>query len=165
MENISPLHIAKYLLKMSEEKADRGRTPIHLNKITYIAHGHHLGFLDSPLITNGEFPQAWKYGPVYKSIYDRFSIHGYDPVPFTDFKHENYNLDYESLNENTKKIIKVIWDIYSVLSGNQLIAITHEKGTPWDTVWRKKGGRHKKGVVIPDSVTYAYYHNKRSDHL
>lgn len=159
---ISPLHIARYLLEMSDKDPDiEGLTPIHLNKLTYITHGYHLGFLDSPLITNGEYPQAWKYGPVYKSIYDSFCIHGDGLVPHTHFRNNDYKLDKNDLDpETTTEVIKAVWDTHASVEGGKLITLTHEKGTPWHTVWTKMGGRYGRGVPIHDDITYAYYYDK-----
>ena len=162
MENIAPLHIARYLLEMSEKDPGvEGLTPIHLNKLTYISHGYHLGFLDKPLITNGEYPQAWKYGPVYESIYRRFNDYEDEFVPLIHFRHNHYKLrDKDIDTETTAEIIKAVWDTHASVEGGKLITLTHEKGTPWYIVWNKMGGKYGRGVPIDDDITYEYYYDK-----
>lgn len=162
MDNISPLHIARYLLEMSAKDADiEGLTSVHLNKLTYISHGYHLGFLDQPLITNGEYPQAWKYGPVYESIYRNFREYGDDYVPKDYFLGDYCKLEDNDIDsETTAEIIKSVWNTHASVKGGQLITLTHEKGSPWDTVWNRMGGKYQKGALIYDDITHRYYYNK-----
>ena len=47
---------------------------LQLLKLSYIAHGFKLALFDYPLAD--EAVQAWKYGPVFSTIYGEFKHHG-----------------------------------------------------------------------------------------
>ncbi len=71
MENA--VAIANYFVRKS---LDSGIpvTPMKLVKLVYVAHGWYLGLTGEPLIAEGV--QAWKYGPVVPSVYDKFKMYG-----------------------------------------------------------------------------------------
>ncbi len=62
------------LAKKSEEEI----THMKLQKLIYIAHGFNLSNFDFPLID--EQVEAWRYGPVIRSVYDEFKSYGHDPI-------------------------------------------------------------------------------------
>jgi len=67
MEN--SLAVANYFITKANDEGTE-LTPMKLIKLVYIAHGWHLGLKNESLIDEGV--QAWKYGPVIKSVYDEF---------------------------------------------------------------------------------------------
>jgi len=75
---VSALDIAGVFLEMSKEI---GLTNLKLNKLVYLAHGYYWGNFETPLITNGELPEAWKHGPVYRSVYNTFGSFKSDVIP------------------------------------------------------------------------------------
>ena len=73
----APETIANYFI--SKALADGIKlTLLQLIKLVYLAHGWHLGLTGRPLIS--ETVQAWKYGPVIKSLYDRFKRYDSQPL-------------------------------------------------------------------------------------
>jgi uncharacterized phage-associated protein len=53
---------------------DKFVTPMHLEKLCYMAHGFTLALLDRPLTRN--IIEAWDYGPVYPDLYDSLKMYG-----------------------------------------------------------------------------------------
>ena len=76
----TPIQIANYFIKSSFRTGDE-LTPMKLIKLTYIAHGWHLGLYDSELIDEPVY--AWKYGPVVQSIYQDFKWYGDNQIAET----------------------------------------------------------------------------------
>ncbi|RXK86250.1 Panacea domain-containing protein [Filimonas effusa] len=151
MEN--PLAIANFFVNKSFETG-KELTPMKLVKLTYIAHGWHLGLTGKPLLS--EPVEAWKYGPVVVSVYREFKKFGngqiktFAEAPFTD------NIPMPSDNDMYPFLNK-IWDVYSKYDGLQLSALTHQKGTPWDTTWNEMGGCNREGVIIPNDLIQKHY--------
>ena len=155
MEHVTPLHIARFFLEKSKELDPQGLSNMYLNKITYIAHAYHWGNLEKPLITNGEYAEAWQHGPVFPSIYALFNSFGKKPIPYNFFK-EDYVL---RLPEESQilQFLNFIWDKCKDASVWDLVDAVHEKGSPWHIAWNELGGRWNKGTIIPDSLTEYYY--------
>lgn len=121
-------------------------TNMQLQKLPYIAHGWSLALFGRPLITN-ESAQAWKYGPVYPSLYDSLSLYGAGAV--TDFIHENDKIIgarergspvTANLTWRQSAFLDTIWEKYRGLTAWQLSDLTHRHGTPWSLA-RRRGDR------------------------
>lgn len=150
----SPLTIAGSFLQKSREWS-RPLTPMALTKLVYLAHGWHLGLTGQPL--TGERPQAWKYGPVYRSLYHALKPYGADDIP--GFEH----LDYTEVpvgDGYVSQLIAEVWDRYSELSAIQLSSLTHQKDSPWYKTWHEHGGKVTKGTQIPDALIADHYRQK-----
>lgn len=110
------------------EGAGRPLTPMQINKLTYIAHGFSLAVFRRPLIR--EAVEAWKYGPVIPSVYRKLKRFGSSVVdeqiapPFLGRA--------ELLDDDDKKLIRIVFDKYGYLTGSQLSHLTHKPGTPWE---------------------------------
>jgi len=90
---IEPLDIGGFLLEKSIEK---GITNLKLNKLIYLAHGYHWGNFELPLINNGELAEAWKHGPVYRSVYNIFGAFKSDDIPLA---YSAISTNYNSFDE------------------------------------------------------------------
>ena len=53
-------------------------TPMKLQKMVYIAHGWSLGLSDNSLIHDAV--EAWKWGPVIRSVYREFRDFGAETI-------------------------------------------------------------------------------------
>jgi uncharacterized phage-associated protein len=125
-----------------------------LIKLTYIAHGWHLGILNSELIDEPVF--AWKYGPVVQSIYQDFK--GYGDNQISELYLENGC--YPMASEEIQPFLNKIWDEYKGFSGVELSAMTHRAGTPWDIIWNQRGGKNTKNAIIPNDLIKEHYRSK-----
>lgn len=166
--------IIAYLLKKAEEEG-QGLTPLQINKLVYICHGWALGMLDRPLIDNqsGQI-QAWKYGPVVRNVYDYLKHWGSQKITYNSlFDYFGTGVenvvsqklaDLERNDPELWKLLHVVWYVYGGIDGGQLIALTHQKGTPWDLeVKRNFWGQVVREVPIPDSTILRYYKEDLKD--
>ena len=135
--------IANRFIELSSNK---GLTLMQLLKLSYIAHGFKLGLSGKPLAN--ETVQAWKFGPVFPSIYHEFK---YEPSNSkikelaTDLNKSRNALEpvRGNFTETEEKIISLVYDIYGDINGLKLSALTHKEGTPWYKAWNEEGGeRH-----------------------
>ena len=133
--------IARYFI----EKTNGSKTPMQLNKLTYIAHGWYLAIYDKPLIV--EDIEAWKYGPVVPVLYYQFKMYGGNYVPYKKVDETG------SIKGDEKMLLDKIIDVYGKYEGVQLSAMTHQKDTPWYRVWNSKG----KNAIIPNGMIKEYY--------
>jgi uncharacterized phage-associated protein len=72
MSQQSSMSVARLFLEKAPTSGVQDLTPMKILKLTYLAHGWHLCYTDSPLILDQV--QAWKYGPVVPSVYHYFKL-------------------------------------------------------------------------------------------
>jgi uncharacterized phage-associated protein len=149
-----PLQVANFFIKSSLRTGEEV-TPMKLIKLTYIAHGWHLGMYNTELID--EAVCAWKYGPVIESIYHNFK--GYGNCQITEFYRNEYG-QIQIANGQIEPFLQKVWDEYKDYSGVELSAMTHQKGTPWDIVWNQRGGKNLPNVIIPNNIIAEHYKQK-----
>jgi uncharacterized phage-associated protein len=162
----SPKAIANYFLDRSKE-ASRTMTQMKLHKLIYYAHGWCLGIADKPLIN--ETVEAWKYGPVIRSLWDEFRDVGSKPIErraydvgfapgTTKFV---FNAPSVPPDDFSLPLLKRIWELYGPLSAVQLSQMTHEHGSPWSETWGKAQAEGvTMGVDIPNDLIRAYFKQK-----
>ena len=143
--SVSPEAIANEFIDLSKEERGHSLSNLKLQKLVYIAHGFYLGFFEEPLSNAGA--QAWKYGPVFPSLYQNLKKYGAGRV--TD-----HISTYDKVEKNSPEadFIKDIWESYGNLSPVALVARTHKPGTPWDEVWKQKSG-----ATIPDDLIMQHF--------
>lgn len=153
----SPISVANYFIRKSLEEGNKPLTPMQLVKLVYIAHGWHLGIIGNPLLN--EQVEAWKYGPVLRSVYTEFKEFASGNITRLGVSHSLWGLHKTTPFPNTSmnEFLDGIWSGYSHLSGIDLSALTHKQDTPWDDVWHRRGGKDQKGVVIPNDDIKTHY--------
>lgn len=146
------LAVANRFLEMAR-KNKRELTPMHLQKLVYIAHGWSLAINGHPLTRDRI--EAWPWGPVYPDLYD--ALKRYGPNSVNDMIHENNwaifehikgDIVREDFDPEDESVIQAVFKSYGDLHAFQLSALTHNDGTPWDTVMKKEGDR----ASIPDKL-------------
>ncbi len=153
------LSVANYFIDL----AIRDGKPIHLLglvKRVYIAHGFALALLGHGLL-NPRFDkiEAWKYGPVIPSVYHSFKQYRakeiIEKTVVMEWDEENMRPIFETPNlkdKDEKRIVEMVWKRYREYTDNELVTLTHLKGTPWDMCFIKD-----ENVAIPDILTEDYY--------
>lgn len=154
MENA--IAIANYFVKKSINTGIQ-LTPMKLVKLVYIAHGWYLGLTNGqPLID--EPIEAWKYGPVVKSVYDAFKKYGSQQVEGPARLHNGIgNGIIPNVEGEIAEFLDVIWDMYKGYTGVELSALTHQDNTPWQDAWYKEGGRLKLNAKISNEIITKHY--------
>jgi len=135
-------------------------SPLKLQKLVYISHGWHLAIFDEELVDD-EYVEAWRYGPVFPSLYYEFKRFGADPIP-VDQKATEFSPDFESVvpviresDNRTPALLERVWDVYGTYTPSELSALTHAQGTPWHTIWNKNPGM--RNMHIPNELIKDYY--------
>ena len=96
--------------------------------------------------------QAWKYGTVIPSLYDdfkRFRSNRITEIP---------DSEPSDINEDDKKFLDKVYDVYKKYDGLQLSAKTHQPNTPWTITWNKLiNGSGEVDFTIPNELIKNYY--------
>jgi uncharacterized phage-associated protein len=149
--NYTPITIATYFLK--KEGQNRTITPMKIIKLVYIAQGWYLALTDGDSLIN-EKAEAWKYGPVIPSLYERFKSFGSNII------NDIPKVDLSNLTKKDTDILDDVWNNYGNKSGIQLSGKTHEPNTPWSKVWEKaKETTKKEDLIIPNDLIMQHYQN------
>ena len=150
----NPITIANYFIGLSRQKG--GLTLLQLLKLSYIAHGFKLAFFENPLAN--EYAEAWKYGPVFPSIYHEFKA---NIGPITK-KANTFDMTKQELivwesnfTNNETKLMDRVYQSYGSLEGWQLSSLTHAPNTPWAEAWKE--GEHIRGFSISNDKIKEYY--------
>ena len=142
------LDIAKYIL--SKVKC----THLKLEKLVYLCFAEYLCQYDKELYKDTIY--AYKYGPVVKSVYEKYKGYGYREI-------EEENIDTTDIYEmpSRSRILFAIKGIeklksiedtikrYGHLSTGDLVDLTHRKGTPWDLSGR---GKFKDKIITNETI-------------
>jgi uncharacterized phage-associated protein len=137
-------------------------TQMQLQKLAYLANGWNLAINGEPLIS--EPVEAWDYGPVYRDLYDHTKFFGKAPLPrlitAADDEAARFFMSgpapsaYEApLTERERAVVSHVARRYGSLSGAQLSAMTHQRGTPWFETYTKSG----RSQLIPIDLIKAHY--------
>ena len=139
---LNPISVANYLLKKGDDL-----TPLKLIKLVYLCHGWHYGIFGTPLLN--EEPEAWRYGPVFPKLYQE--VKGYVASPVPGLINGGTN---DTLTKQQIKLIDMVYDAYKECNGMELTRRIHQRGTPWDRVWKKGNGINAK---ISHDLIKEYY--------
>ena len=153
------LSVANYFIDLAAKE----HKPIHLLglvKRVYIAHGFALALLGHGLLDERfDKVEAWKYGPVIPSVYHSFKQYKLNPITEKtvvmewDERRNAPKFKAPVLDDkDSRKIVEIVWKRYHDYSDNELVTLTHIKGTPWDLCFIKD-----ENVIIPDILTEDYY--------
>ena len=85
------MDVADHILILAKNREIR-LDPLQLNKLLYITQCFSLGISGKPAF--GDKIEAWKYGPVIKSIYKKFECHGNSKI--------THLTDHTPLNDSEK---------------------------------------------------------------
>ena len=109
-----------------------------LQKLVYYAYGWYYAYYKKPLFD--EKIEAWKFGPVIRSVYDKFKRFGnYEINRFatkldvSDGDDPKFEMVRYTLEDAEVKIfLNKIWGLYKGLSAVQLSNLSHVSGGPWN---------------------------------
>jgi uncharacterized phage-associated protein len=159
--NYSTKAVANEFLRLAKEESIP-LTPMKLQKLIYFAHGFSLSIFDEALVDE-EF-QAWKYGPVLKSLYRDFKIYGNSPIEDFAFEVEikdnfDFNFTKPRIPEDAcvKDLIRAVWDNYKNYSAVILSELTHKDGSPWKQTYREG----VDNLAIKNSIIKNYFETLR----
>ena len=94
-----------------------------LQKIMYYLQGFNLAFFDEKLFEDDI--EAWQYGPVVPSVYNKFKEHGKSGILIS---HDVKEIILK--NEEQEDMFKQVLEEYGKFSAIRLMEMTHEE-LPW----------------------------------
>ena len=156
-EGHDSLAVANYFIDNFKNNGREELTCLKLIKLVYIAHGFKLALIGKPLVN--EYALAWRYGPVFQSIYHVFKF-------FSVIKKENKAKEFDNTNkglrecrsdfsEDEKKIMDVVLKDYGSLPAWDLSGRTHIEGSPWFLTIKESNGI--QGKSIDNEIIKKYY--------
>ena len=119
-ETIAPKILSSWIVNYIDRDSGESITHLKLQKLLYYVEAWYLANFDRQLFP--ESPQAWTHGPVYKSVYDKYSGKGWDALP----KENSVSLPNQELAE----YVLACLDEYGQYSAKKLEKMTHEED-PW----------------------------------
>ena len=150
--------VARELLNLSEKWKPSlpEMTPLKLMKMTYIAHGWHLGLYGPSLIDEDVY--AWQYGPVFKDLFKSTKRYGRNPVENVAAS-INEQYPKKKMGEDQRELVKAVDEGYRKYEAFQLRDMTHKPGTPWHITVELNGGEKnlRRNLVIPKELIREYY--------
>lgn len=128
----------------------------------YFSNGWWLGLTGEPLVW--EKPQVWRYGPVFRGVYNAFSRYGNGkidaPAPGNPISGDVPPISVDSQDkQRIQPFLDWIWNEYGGRSGVQLSDETHAPGTPWQRIAASNGYSVPQGTEIPWCEDHAYFAN------
>lgn len=134
-----------------------------IQKLVYFAHGWHLGLGGGPLCADRV--EAWRWGPVFPELYHSVKRWGNrairKPLEIVDYDGRHYRWTTPELPEQTdfsSRVIDRVWEVYGPRTGWALSQLTHQQGTPWDTIRARYPG--VRNVEIPSPLIREYFERK-----
>ena len=165
-KEISSLDIANYILTQYE------CTHTRLEKLTYFCYADYLCKYNKKLFNDTIY--AFKYGPVVKSIYDKYKRSNYELYSNSETimneKDMKINKQYEmpvrsriiASNDGIEKINSIDETLkkYKNYDTQGLIELTHKEGTPWTI--NDKGKKSYKEISDDDILKYHIHETNNS---
>ena len=135
---VSPSLVANSILERSI-RDNIPVTPMKLQKLLYltsVVYQHRTG---QRLL--GEPFQAWKWGPVSRSIYDEFSYYGAAPIRSyaVDSRGNSLVVAAGANDSSSADILRAIddtWNAFKYDTPADLVKITHGAGGAWESAWQ-----------------------------
>ena len=155
--SIPAIKIANYFLKLAEKK-DKPVSPLKLQKLLYFAHGWYLAFERKPLLK--ERIEAWRHGPVVRSVYDEFRNFKNQPITRLAGTDDSDRTLLDSEIRQIGSFLNSVWEVYGTHSAYELTGLTHREGTPWRKVYDECGGLIPFGLVIPNKDIKIHFDKK-----
>ena len=157
--------IANWFLERAE-KDGKPLTAMKLQKLAYVSHGWYLAFAGGPLVHDAV--EAWKWGPVFRSLYREFQDFGSAPITTRATALDGASLEKREISiedyighEMVDRYLEGIWKVYGDYSASQLSAITHQQGTPWRQMYEQMGNQILPYTVIPNEMIAEHYKKLR----
>lgn len=146
MNKYTPNQIADWFLARVDREAGDSITHLKLQKLVYYAQAWALTLLGKPLF--GEDFQAWAHGPVLRSLFDRFSGHGWEALDGPEQPPE--------IDEDTHELLEEVFRVYGEHAAKTLERLTHSD-SPWIDARGDCAPEERCTNVIPKDAMQAFY--------
>lgn len=152
---VNVFEVADYFIWLANttSKQELSLCPLKLQKLIFLAQGWHLAFHDEPLFL--EDFEAWSYGPVIRSVYNKYRFWGSQPI--------NRFIEQPDLPFDIEYFLKKVFSTFLHTSALKLSSMTHEDGTPWSKVRNGLPLESHCSKIIPKDLIKEYYENLIND--
>ena len=120
-------------------------------KLVYLAHGFKMALADDvKQVMFNDDVEAWKFGPVVRTIYDEYKESGGCKI-----EQPAENKASSLISSEDVTILEAVYRSYGTLDAWELSALTHQKDTPWYKVWNSDENIQDQivfDVVIPNQL-------------
>lgn len=152
----SPKAVANFFLQRAWSEGVN-LDQLQVQKLVFFAHGWFLGNTGLPLVN--EQVEAWRHGPVFRSLYSEFTRFGRQPIGRLAQEYDfNRGCAVEpKVNEGDAAIVQFldgVWRSNKGFTGLQLSNMTHAPGGPWDSVRTAYGDGTP---IIPEGLIADYF--------
>jgi len=137
MGPFDPRTIANRMLDYAEQQGLH-LTVMHLLKLVYLAHGWWLTFSNGSPLTTAK-PEAWRYGPVYRDVYNAFIRYGRGPVIGRAVDGATGYEYREDMSEEVEHLLEHIVSSYGKHYAFTLSKSTNKPAGPWSVTVEKRG--------------------------
>ena len=97
--------------------------------------------------------KAWKYGPVFPTVYQEYKIFGKHPITLLKAPEEQDQFSFGQM-----ALVDQVDEAYDEYDGVDLSGITHQPGTPWHQV--RIVEKKPEGSVIPNKLIRKFYQER-----
>ena len=126
---VDALTVGNSILERAQQD-DKDITPMKLQKLIYCLYKEYYKSTGRALFD--ERFEAWKYGPVLRSVYDTFKKYGANAIKgFAAATDGNVYVVNQSKSSDFKYAFEKIWRKYSDFDGIVLSSFTHQSSTAW----------------------------------
>lgn len=150
-----PLAVANAVVSL-----DPGRTAMAVNKLVHLVHGwslaHGRGIVDREA-------EVWRYGPVYREVYEAFMRFGHHPIgmgmPFAD------TMEIPAIDPDDRWSWELVSSVVSAHRADdacRLSEICHAPDSPWRRVAEDNGYRVAQGTTVPEAYMAEHFMRLRS---
>lgn len=131
-----------YIFYIVQENYEAGDiiSNLKMQKLLYYAQGYFLASYKTPLFLDRI--EAWKYGPVVKSVYDRFAKYERLAIDFKEL--ENYNASIYT--KEHLDFLPFIFNKYNSLSAWELVQKTHNE------IWKEYFSEYNTNEIPIDKI-------------
>ncbi len=110
--------IADYFIEKVDENIGDVITNLKLQKLLYFAWAWYLTLYKKELFEDS--PESWKYGPVFKKVYQRFKGRSNHAITGEDIL-----FTYGGIEREAQEFLDNIWNEYGQYTAEKLANITH----------------------------------------
>jgi uncharacterized phage-associated protein len=127
-------------------------TLMQLMKLVFIAHGWSLAITETPLLS--ETFEAWKFGPVLRSLYAWARVFGSNPI--TGLIVGSRKSPSDHFHPSELGLMNAVWNSYGSWSAFELSEYTHREDSPWHKAW-VGGGNERRHEPIDNGDIKEHY--------
>ena len=140
-------------------------TNLRINKLLFFIHAESLQIRPRGLIRN-HF-EAWQFGPVIRPVFDAFKIYKDSPIEapalYLDYASgRKLPVPYDDIEPADRDIILRELRNYGRFTTGQLVALSHERGGPWDIIYQACVADATQSPRIPNELIRKHFGGDKS---